>query len=181
MTPLLRDDSIGGLSLSGDTAKMAQIRQEPSLVAKLVHTLRNDDTDVMYQMLNVVRKHIQASDPTQIVVSLPAIVFSALRLVWRVRELEFPESSVVVNGMTKEVENAAEVNNQESAGVEVPEQSVTKKVNQTSEDDLATMNDAPGVTIESCDNEDNANKDKQKLDEAEKTLPHGTGVTNSVR
>jgi len=195
MTPLLRDEgpvsymddsqkyynSIGGLSLSGDTAKMAQLRQERSLVAKLVHTLRNDDTDVMYQMLNVVRKHIQASDPTQIVVSLPAIVFSALRLVWRVRELEFPEPLVVVNGMTKEVEVAAEVNNKESAGVEVPEQSVTKKVNQTSEDDLATMNDAPGVTIESCDNEDNANKDKQKLDEAEKTLPHGTGVTNSVR
>lgn len=194
LTPMLRDEgpvpymddshkyynSIGGLSLSGDGAKMAQIRQEQSLVATLVHTLRNDDTDVMYQMLNVVRKHIQASDPTRIVVSLPAIVFSALRLVWRVRKLEFPEPLVVVIG-TKEVEAPAELNDRKSASVEEPGQIFTEKENQTSEDDIATMNDTPGVTIESCDNEDNTNKDEMKLDEAEKIPPHGTGGKNSIR
>jgi hypothetical protein len=189
LTPLLRDEgpvsyiddshkyykSIGG---HGDAAKMAQIRQEQSLVAKLVHTLRNDDTDIMYQMLNVVKKHLQVRDPTRIVVSLPAIVFSALSLVWRVRELEFPEPSVVVNGLPEEVENVADLN-QETAGVDEPKQSFTKKENQTSEDDIASTTNAPGVTIESCDNEDS--KDEKKLDEAEKTRPHGTGVTNAVR
>jgi hypothetical protein len=96
--------------------------------------------------LDVVRKHLQASDPTQIVVSLPAIVFSTLRLVWRVRELDFPEPLVVVNGIPEEAENAADLNNQETAGVDEPEQIVTKNENQTSEDDIGSSDRKEGHT-----------------------------------
>ena len=81
----------GAQSFGGDP----QFREEQSLVAKLVHVLDNEDTDVVYQMLNVSRRHIQPGGAARIKITFPAIVFSALELLRRVQQLEFPDPKPV--------------------------------------------------------------------------------------
>ncbi|KAL7465787.1 hypothetical protein ACHAXS_006106, partial [Conticribra weissflogii] len=97
----MHDDSIfapnnfgsipGNRTFGGDPAKAAQFREEQVLIAKLIHVLDNDDTDVAYQMLNVARKYIQQGGAHRTTVTLPSIVFAALRLLRRVQEVEFPK------------------------------------------------------------------------------------------
>jgi hypothetical protein len=73
-----------------DPAKVAQLREEQTLVAKLVHVLEHEDTDVTYQMLNVARKYLQPGGAERVSVTMPALVFALLRLLERVQQLEFP-------------------------------------------------------------------------------------------
>lgn len=80
-----------GQGINGQASKLAQLREEQSSVAKLVHILHHEDTDVMYQMLNVVRRHIQPGGAIRIAVTFPPIVFSALGLLRLVQGLEFPQ------------------------------------------------------------------------------------------
>ncbi len=97
----MHDDSIfaannfgsipGNRTFGGDPAKAVQFREEQVLIAKLIHVLDNDDTDVAYQMLNVARKYIQQGGAHRTTVTLPSIVFAALRLLRRVQEVEFPK------------------------------------------------------------------------------------------
>lgn len=129
----------GGHSLGGDAAKLAQVRQEQSLVAKLVNTLYHEDTDVMYQMLNVVKRHVEPGGAIRFVVAFPPIVFSALGLLRRVRELEFPEPIFVLQaeGTTKEVGAVEELKDEaspvdkerEKAGAEEENKAFMNEVN----------------------------------------------------
>lgn len=80
--------------LGGDPVRVAQFRDEQELVAKLVNVLDHEDTDVVYQMLNVARKHINSGGAERTTVSMPPIVFSAMRLLRRVQEIEFPKPFV---------------------------------------------------------------------------------------
>eukprot|EP00985_Skeletonema_marinoi_P016004 scaffold8461_cov105-Skeletonema_marinoi.AAC.1 len=84
----------GGLqkaeSFGGDSQKFNQFREEQTLIAKLVHVLDHEDTDIAYQMLNVVRKHITPGGPKRAGMTLPPIIFAALMLLRRVQALEFP-------------------------------------------------------------------------------------------
>mmetsp|Transcript_6170 Transcript_6170/g.9562 ORF Transcript_6170/g.9562 Transcript_6170/m.9562 type:complete len:1349 (-) Transcript_6170:51-4097(-) len=84
----------GGLqkaeSFGGDSQKSNQFREEQTLIAKLVHVLDHEDTDIAYQMLNVVRKHITPGGPKRAGMTLPPIIFAALMLLRRVQALEFP-------------------------------------------------------------------------------------------
>jgi vacuolar protein sorting-associated protein 35 len=59
-------------------------------VAKLVHVLDHEDTDVAYQMLNIARKHITPGGPKRASMTLPPIIFEALLLLRRVQAMEFP-------------------------------------------------------------------------------------------
>jgi len=77
-------------SFGGDSQKVNQFQEEQTLVAKLVHVLDHEDTDVAYQMLNVVRKHITPGGPKRAGMTLPPIIFAALMLLRRVQALEFP-------------------------------------------------------------------------------------------
>ncbi|KAL7518095.1 hypothetical protein ACHAWX_002954 [Stephanocyclus meneghinianus] len=76
--------------LGSDPAKVAQLREEQTLVAKLIHVLEHEDTDVTYQMLNVARKYLQPGGSDRVSVTMPALVFALLRLLQRVQQLEFP-------------------------------------------------------------------------------------------
>lgn len=170
-------NSSRGHSLGGDAAKVNLIRQDQFLVAKLVHALRVDETDVMYQMLNVVRKYIQPNDAIRIVVAFPPIVFSALGVVWRMRELEFVEPMVVpeADGMANEGEVPEELKDNASAVVEETGISVTKEVSQPSHGGVASMNNANEGLIKFNANEDSANKGEDEMQ-----LFHGTGLVNSA-
>jgi len=81
----------GGQSSGVDATKLAQFHEEQELVAKLVHVLDNEDTDVAYQMLNLVRRHVQPGGAARITITLPPIVFAALGLLRRIQKLEFPD------------------------------------------------------------------------------------------
>jgi vacuolar protein sorting-associated protein 35 len=70
--------------------RIAQFREEQSLVAKLLHVLDHEDTDVTYQMLNVARKYLQPGGPERVSVTMPALVFASLKLLRQVQQLEFP-------------------------------------------------------------------------------------------
>jgi len=110
-------------SFGGDIQKLAQFREEQSLVAKLVHVLDHEDTDVAYQMLNVTRRHIQPGGAARITVTMPAVVFAALGLLRRVQGLEFPEP-VSVPKKEKEVEK--EESKKDGDGVEATKEAEEK-------------------------------------------------------
>lgn len=145
----------GGHSLGGDAAKLARISQEQSLIAKLVYTLYHEDTDVMYQMLNVVRRHIELGGAIRIVVALPPIVFSALGLLRRVRELEFPEPYIVhqAEGAIKDVEVVDELKDEASAVDKKAEKDDAKDGNEASDGSISA-NQANEESRESHDREE---------------------------
>jgi hypothetical protein len=91
----------GSQSLNGH-AKLVNLREEQSSVAKLVHILHHEDTDIMYHMLNVVRKHAHVGGAFRVAVTFPPIVFSALRLLRLVQRLEFPDPVVMHTGVIKD-------------------------------------------------------------------------------
>jgi len=93
---------------------IAHFHMEQSLLAKLVQVLDHDDTDVAYQMLNVARRHIAPGGAARIAVTLPAIVFDALRLLRRVQKLEFPEPVAVPEKEKEEPEKLQEVAEEET-------------------------------------------------------------------
>ncbi|EED89796.1 predicted protein, partial [Thalassiosira pseudonana CCMP1335] len=94
IAPLLRDKEMHA-RLGGDPVRVAQFRDEQELVAKLVNVLDHDDTDVVYQMLNVARKHINSGGAERTTVSMPPIVFSAMRLLRRGKPNDQPSPSNV--------------------------------------------------------------------------------------
>lgn len=82
-------------SFGGDAQKIARFREEQALVAKLVHALVHEDTDLTYQLLNVTRRHIQPGGAARISLTMPSVVFAALGLLRRVQVLEFPDPQPV--------------------------------------------------------------------------------------
>ena len=114
-------------SLDEGAEKLGQLRHEQFLLAKLVHALYHENTDVMYQMLSVMRRHIELGGATQTVAVLPSIVFSALGLLRRVQVLEFPAPYCVPQ--VKEVsDEASTVEKQPESVYAEEEYSSSKKV-----------------------------------------------------
>jgi hypothetical protein len=95
-------------SAARDPTKLALFREEQTLVAKLVHVLEHEDTDVTYQMLNVARKYLQPGGQERVSVTMPALVFASLKLLRRVQQLEFPGRKEV-NGTKSEHNGEAAV------------------------------------------------------------------------
>lgn len=94
--PVMRDENdmsqmMGGMQQMGlamNGPSMAQRSAENALVAKLVHLLDNDDTDVVYEMLTVARQHINQGGNTRAGQTLVAVVFASFRLAQRVFDIE---------------------------------------------------------------------------------------------
>eukprot|EP00566_Odontella_aurita_P002104 CAMPEP_0113543468 /NCGR_PEP_ID=MMETSP0015_2-20120614/10174_1 /TAXON_ID=2838 /ORGANISM="Odontella" /LENGTH=1074 /DNA_ID=CAMNT_0000443629 /DNA_START=285 /DNA_END=3508 /DNA_ORIENTATION=- /assembly_acc=CAM_ASM_000160 len=90
--------SAGGTSFSendpaSNPAAAAAFLEEQVLVAKLVHLLDHDDTDVLFEMLGVAYRHLRGGGKRRAAHTLPPVAFSALRLLDRVRGAEFPPRS----------------------------------------------------------------------------------------
>jgi hypothetical protein len=127
--------------LNGLTSRLAQVREEQSSVAKLVHILHHEDTDIKYQMLNVVRRHVQPGGAFRIAVTFPPIVFSALGLLRLVQELEFPEPVAVDTGTIDE-EKSPDEEIEEADDEEVDaEETQTIKVSDSAADDTNAIAD----------------------------------------
>ncbi|CAE6075856.1 unnamed protein product [Arabidopsis arenosa] len=60
-------------------------QEEQNLVARLVHKLYNDDPEEMSKIIFTVRKHILAGGPKRLPLTIPPLVFSALKLIRRLR------------------------------------------------------------------------------------------------
>ncbi len=96
ISPMFGDASVyDSQNLNGHASKQVNLREEQSSVAKLVHILQHEDTDIMYHMLNVVRRHVQPGGALRVASTFPPIVFSALRLLRLVQGLEFPDPVVM--------------------------------------------------------------------------------------
>ncbi|KAG7560445.1 Armadillo-type fold [Arabidopsis thaliana x Arabidopsis arenosa] len=60
-------------------------QEEQNLVARLVHKLYSDDPEEMSKIIFTVRKHILAGGPKRLPLTIPPLVFSALKLIRRLR------------------------------------------------------------------------------------------------
>ncbi|XP_010503826.1 PREDICTED: vacuolar protein sorting-associated protein 35C [Camelina sativa] len=60
-------------------------QEEQNFVARLVHNLYNDDPEEMSKIIFTVRKHILTGGPKRLPLTIPALVFSALKLIRRLR------------------------------------------------------------------------------------------------
>ncbi|KAL7452951.1 hypothetical protein ACHAWC_004663 [Mediolabrus comicus] len=120
-------------SFGGDVQRANQFRQEQTLVAKLVHVLDHEDTDVAYQMLNIARKHITPGGPKRASMTLPPIIFEALLLLRRVQAMEFPPP--VASQKETEPENAEE----ESKDIAQPKDTKETEDAMTNEDEEETQ------------------------------------------
>ncbi|KAL7513538.1 hypothetical protein ACHAXN_012011 [Cyclotella atomus] len=138
-SPMPNDPFAGGAKNPG----MAQFREEQSLVAKLVHVLEHEDTDLTYQMLNVARKYLQPGGPERVSVTMPALVFASLKLLRRVQQLEFPVRVEVSrdesgqNGENAAIESTAETFAEVEALVECNEEKSDSDKNPDKSDDIA--------------------------------------------
>eukprot|EP00985_Skeletonema_marinoi_P025359 scaffold18558_cov115-Skeletonema_marinoi.AAC.5 len=136
----------GGLqkaeSFGGDSQKSNQFREEQTLIAKLVHVLDHEDTDIAYQMLNVVRKHITPGGPKRAGMTLPPIIFAALILLRRVQALEFspPVASKKDTEVKEESKDTLEPDAKESEDGNEPKDAATSddKDEKPAEDETET-------------------------------------------
>lgn len=144
-------------SFGGDTTKLGQFREEQQLVAKLVHVLDNEDTDLAYQMLNVARKHMLAGGAARVGTTLPPVVFAALGLLRRVQALEFPDPLPVVakKEELKVVEDVKEEETKETPDSDAVEETKEESSGE-SKDESNDKEDGEETTRESAVAEDEA-------------------------
>lgn len=77
-----------------------EIEQECALVSKLVHLLDHEDTDVVYEMLNIAREHIRRGSAKRASKTMVAVVFASIKLARRIRKAETappPEEGIIGN------------------------------------------------------------------------------------
>ncbi|KAK8623275.1 hypothetical protein V6N13_118163 [Hibiscus sabdariffa] len=63
-------------------------KEEQNSVARLIHTLYNDEPEEMLKIICIVRKHTMAGGPKRLPFTVSSLVFSALRLVRQLQGLE---------------------------------------------------------------------------------------------
>lgn len=164
-----------GQNFGGDASKLAQFREEQGLVAKLVYVLGHEDTDVAYQMLNLVRRHVHPGGTARITITFPPIVFATLRLLRRVQRLEFPEPVTVPKS---EDEKEPEVKENEDAEDATENASEEEKAGIPEEDskpdeskeEAEKDNSSPSVdeTKEESDDKESANTNDSSAEKMEK-------------
>jgi len=100
--PLLyedRTDSGMGLASNNPSENLSNntdFVQHQTLIAKLLHTLYHEDTDLHYDMLCVARKHLPLHDRTRSSYTAPPLIYAALKLLSRIRLIEFPMAPSLV-------------------------------------------------------------------------------------
>lgn len=95
--PLVKDNN----SNSGNTASdekednsnllntlSTQFKEEQYLVARIVHLMRNDDTDVLLQLYNLARAQFTLGGAKRMFFTYPSLIFSAILLTRKVFERE---------------------------------------------------------------------------------------------
>ncbi|CAM9200242.1 unnamed protein product [Phaeothamnion confervicola] len=85
ISPLLRDPDPAAAAIG---AAAGGGPEEQLLVARMVHLFRSDDTDMLFRILVVSRRHFAQGGRRHIQHTLVPLVFVALRLVRRVRAIE---------------------------------------------------------------------------------------------
>jgi len=80
VTPLLRDKEGG----SDDTSSSAEFKEEQRMVARVVHLLKNDDTDALLVMYVSCRTYFTTGGAQRMQYTLVPLVFAALALARRV-------------------------------------------------------------------------------------------------
>ncbi|PWA56486.1 VPS35-B-like protein [Artemisia annua] len=73
---------------SEDELDEEDFNEEQNSVARVIHVLYNDDPEEMLKIICTVRKHIMTGGPKRLPFTIPPLVFSALRLVRRLQNLE---------------------------------------------------------------------------------------------
>ena len=58
---------------------------EQSLIAKLIHLITNEDTDILLQIYNILRKYFLAGGSARMKHTLPSLIFNSLNLVKKVK------------------------------------------------------------------------------------------------
>lgn len=86
ITPLLKNNPMA-------MGQLTVTPEEQALVAKVIHILHHEDTDVHYEMLHSAKRHITESGGSASI--LVPLCYSALTLLNRVRDIEFPAPVVV--------------------------------------------------------------------------------------
>ena len=109
MIPLLRDEEGVPPPTDEDGRDLPPSQlftDEQILVAKVVHLIKNSDTDIVVRMLVAARTHFAAGGSRRLQHTLTALVFSALSLVRRVLRRETmatnPTEIISDNGSPKE-------------------------------------------------------------------------------
>merc|ERR1712151_597675 len=78
-------DMPAGIKVDSD-----QFVDEQQLVARLVHQLRHEDTDMEYQMINLVRNFFGQGGPHRLKYTLEPIFFACAGLLPRIKKRETP-------------------------------------------------------------------------------------------
>ena len=172
-------------SFGGDVQRANQFRQEQTLVAKLVHVLDHEDTDVAYQMLNIARKHVTPGGPKRASMTLPPIIFEALLLIRRVQAMEFPTP------VASQKETKPEPAGEEPKDIAKSEDTKETKVDATNEDEEETPSaveekteakaedsNNDGEATENGEPEESSSPDDKAKTDGEKVDPEEADVTD---
>jgi vacuolar protein sorting-associated protein 35 len=125
--------SFGGSFTENDPERVKEAAKLTALVSKLVHLLGHDDTDTLYEMLGVARKHIKKGDKYRSGQTLVAVVFAALRLARRVFVLEQGLKTEEIDQPCAPVEEAAE---EATEDVQPPEPAADESSEEAKDDDV---------------------------------------------
>jgi len=107
--PLLQEERTDlGMGLtsynpSENLTNNANLIQHQTLIAKLLHSLYHEDTDFHYEMLCVARKHLPLNDSTRSSYTAPPLIYAALKLLNRIRSIEFPVAPSLVQNVEDEL------------------------------------------------------------------------------
>ena len=102
LSPVIREEVPTGADSSEEVEeKLDEHSEEQELVARLVHMLQSDDTDTLFKMYAVARKHLSQGGKSNLHHTLTPLVFRVILLIYRVHNLEFPPLDVPENNAQK--------------------------------------------------------------------------------
>ncbi|XP_021759497.1 vacuolar protein sorting-associated protein 35B-like [Chenopodium quinoa] len=78
-------------------------KEEQNAVARLIQMLHNDDSEEMFKIINIVRKHILAGGVKRLSFTVPPLVFSSLKLIRRLQNQDVDKSGDEVEGTPKKI------------------------------------------------------------------------------
>lgn len=162
ITPLLKDVPDQLKTGNDSMAFTSEIEDDQNWVAKLVHLFDHEDTDVLYQMLNISKKYFSEAGKGRIENTLASLVFASFRLVQRVYALEFD----VMEEEIVKVDALEEVKEPESKSEKVAEE-----VKKLSIDDKG---DEDGNVVYVKKEEDTAKETLDEEKDVEKKETEGT-------
>lgn len=85
IAPVIKDEESGKTVAEEDRF---EFDQEQHLVARMFNLIRNDDTDIQYQLYATARKHFGQGGTQRIEYTLPPLVFGSLQLAQRIHQRE---------------------------------------------------------------------------------------------